>query len=519
MAGYDHSEDDQLLAKLGYRQELTRSLGQFSTFATGFAFISILTGMFLLFGFTYASGGPASFWAWVAAIGGQLLFALVFAELAVKYPLTGSVYNWAKHIAKPGIAWMAGSSMILALVVSSAAVALAMQAILPSISPIFWIYGDGTGANDASINSVILGSLMLVGTTIVLLCGTKVRALVNNIGVTVELVAALVLMILLLFHAQRGPGVVMETNGAQNNYSTGYLGALMLCLLLGLYVMWGFDSATSLSEETINPRKNGPKAIIRALLASGVFGALLILLAVMAVKDLGSEDIASGGLTYIVKSTLGDTVGDVFLICGAFAVFVCGMANQTGAVNLMFAMARDNAFPGSRFVSKVNERVKVPVVPTVLVAVAAILILLFNMRQPQIFLVVSGTTIILALVSYLLVVAPFAKLRVSGRWAAPEKGYFTLGRLGPVVAVLATLWAVVMIINIAWPRPVVYNPAEPFHWYLQWGGVLAPAVMLGLAFAVYWFTRRGKMGILAEHASAAPVVRDSGENAGAPAPR
>lgn len=352
MAGYDHHEDDQLLAKLGYRQELTRSLGQFSTFATGFAFISILTGMFLLFGFTYASGGPASFWAWMVAIGGQLLFALVFAELSVKYPLTGSVYNWSKHIAKTGVAWMAGSAMILALVVSSAAVALTMQAILPNISDAFWLYGDGTGPNDASINAVILGSLMLVCTTVVMLCGTRIRALVNNIGVIVELVASLALIVLLAFHAKRGPAVVFETNGTENNYSTGYIGALVLCLMLGLLVMWGFDSATTLSEETINPRKNGPKAIIRALLASGVFGALLILFAVMAVNDLGSEDIAAGSLTYVVKSTLGDTVGDLFLICGALAVFVCGMANQTGAVNLMFAMARDNAFPGSRFVSR-----------------------------------------------------------------------------------------------------------------------------------------------------------------------
>ncbi|MDX1876149.1 amino acid permease [Mycolicibacterium sp. 120266] len=516
MAGYDHREDDQLLAKLGYRQELTRSLGQFSTFATGFAFISILTGMFLLFGFTYASGGPASIWAWIVAIGGQLLFALVFAELAVKYPLTGSVYNWSKHIAKTGVAWMAGSAMILALVVSSAAVALTMQAILPSISDVFWIYGDGSGPNDASINSVMLGSLMLVGTTVVMLCGTRVRALINNIGVTVELVASLALIVLLIFHAKRGPAVVFQTNGTESNYSTGYTGALMLCLLLGLIVMWGFDSATTLSEETINPRKNGPKAIIRALLASGIFGALLILGAVMAVEDLGAEDIASGGLAYVITSTLGNAVGDIFLVCGALAVFVCGMANQTGAVNLMFAMARDNAFPGSKFVSKVNERVKVPVVPTIGVALIAILILLFNMGQPQIFLVVSGTTIILALTSYLLIVAPNALQRLRGQWTQPEKGYFNLGRLGTPIAVAATVWAIVMIVNIAWPRPVLYNPAEPFHWYLRWGGVLAPAIMLGLAFAVYWTTRRGKIGILAEHAAEAERTPElGGESAAA----
>ncbi len=516
MAAYDHHDDDQLLARLGYRQELTRSLGQFSTFATGFAFISILTGMFLLFGFTYASGGPASFWAWVVAVGGQLLFALVFAELAVKYPLTGSVYNWSKHIAKTGVAWMAGSAMILALVVSSAAVALAMQAILPSISDVFWIYGDGTGERDASINSVILGSLMLVCTTVVMLCGTKVRALINNIGVSIELVASVALIVLLLFHAKRSPAVAFETNGTENNYSTGYFGALVLCLMLGVFVMWGFDSATTLSEETINPRKNGPKAIIRALLASGVFGGLLILFAIMAVNDLGSEDIASGGLTYVVESTLGDTIGVLFLICGAIAVFVCGMANQTGAVNLMFAMARDNAFPGSKIVSKVSERVKVPVVPTIGVPIVAILILIFNMGQPQVFLVVSGTTIILALTSYLLIVGPNALQRLQGRWTQPEEGYFNLGRFGTPIAVAASLWAITMIINIAWPRPVVYNPAEPFHWYLKWGGVLAPVIMLSLAFAVYWFTRRGKMGILAEHAAAAQTS-EPGDETRAPA--
>jgi urea carboxylase system permease len=501
MSKHDHADDDQLLASLGYKQELTRSLGLFSTFAAGFAFISILTGMFLLFGFAYTSGGPASFWAWIIAAAGQMLFALAFAELAVKYPLTGSVYNWAKHIAKPGVAWMAGVAMILALVVSAAAVALTMQQVLPAISPIFWIYGDGTGPNDASINSVILGCLMIVGTTIVSLMGTRIRAMVNNLGVSVELIAAVGLIVLLLFHAKRGPQVVFQTNGTENNYSTGYLGALMLCMLLGLLVMWGFDSATSLSEETINPRKTGPKAIIRALLASGVFGALLILFAVMAVADVHAPELGTDGLTYVVKSTLGDTVGDIFLICGVIAIFVCGMANQNGAVNLMFAMARDNAFPGSAWVSKVNERVKVPVWPTILVAGFAMAVLLLFMGQPQIFLVVSGTTIILALVSYLLVVAPFAALRMRGKWTKPEQGYFTLGKFGLPISIVAVVWAVAMIVNIAWPRPVLYNPAAPFHWYLKWGGVLAPAIMLGTAFLVYWFTRRGKMGVLAEHAA------------------
>ena len=67
-----------------------------------------------------------------------------------------------------------------------------------------------------------------------------------QLAVTVELVASLALIVLLLFHAKRGPAVALETNGTENSYSTGYFGALVLCLMLGLLVMWGFDSATTL---------------------------------------------------------------------------------------------------------------------------------------------------------------------------------------------------------------------------------------------------------------------------------
>jgi hypothetical protein len=88
-----------------------------------------------------------------------------------------------------------------------------------------------------------------------------------------------------------------------------------------------------------------------------------------------------------------------------------------------------------------------------------------------------------------------------GKWARPEKGYFSLGRAGLAVSIAAFIWGVAMIINIAWPRRGIYNPAAPFHWWLQWGGVLFPAICLAIAFLVYWFVQRHKIGILAEHAA------------------
>ena len=508
-------EDARDLAQFGYKQELVRTLGQFSTFATGFAFISILTGMFLLFGFSYATGGPASIWAWVIAVAGQLLFALAFAELAVRYPLAGSVYNWSKQVASRTVSWLAGWSMTLALIVSVAAVALAFQAILPSISSVFWIYGNGSGKYDASINSVILGLIALTLSTVVFLCGAKVRKVVNNIGVSVELVSVLLMIVLLLFHVHQGPKVVFKTNGTGLHVSGGYLGVIAICLLIGLTVQWGFDTAGSVGEETINPRRACPRGIIRALLASGIFGALLFFTAFMSLKNLHDPNIASGGLAYVLQSALGTTLGDILLGAAAIAVFVCLLANQTGAVNMIFAMARDNALPGSARLAKVDARRHTPFLPPIIVGLVSAGILLALMKQPQILLVTTSVTATLALLSYVLVVGPFATLRLRGQWQAPAKGYFTLGRAGLAVSLIATVWGVCMIVNLAWPRDLFYNPAPPFHWYLRWGGVLIPGIAMLVSFGVYWFVQRRKIGILPSHAvqalAAEPVAEPIGQ--------
>src|ERR1700679_2586971 len=88
------SGDSGELAGFGYKQQLDRSLGSFSSFAAGFSYISVLTGLFELFAFGFANAGPVSWWTWVVVFGGQFMVALCFAELAGQYPLAGSVYQW-----------------------------------------------------------------------------------------------------------------------------------------------------------------------------------------------------------------------------------------------------------------------------------------------------------------------------------------------------------------------------------------------------------------------------------------
>lgn len=491
--------DEEHLARLGYKQELGRSLGSFSTFAAGFAFISILTGAWQLFPFAFTTAGPAFWWTWLIAFGGQLLFALCFAELSAHFPMAGSVYNWSKQIGGRGASWMAGFFLTLALIVSTAGVGLALQFVLPTISDVFWLYGDGTGSYDAATNGVILGAIGVALATLVNSLGNKVAAFINNLGVTVELVAAVFLIVFFFAAAERGPQIVFDDLGRSSTNSLGLPGALLMALLLGCYIMWGFDTAGSLGEETVNPRRKSPQAIIRALFAAGVSGALLMLGAMMAVGDLSSQDLATGGLSYVVESVLGETLGKVLLVCVAFAIFVCILANQTGAMRMIFAMSRDNALPASATLARVNRVTKAPVLAAVLVGVVAVLILLANIRQPQIFLVVTSTTVVLALIAYTIVAATLAARRVRGQWV-DDRRYFRLGRFGIPIAVAAVVWGIAMIVNIAWPRTAIYNPVAPFHWYLQWGAVLFVVIAFGIGCAFYRF-QRDRIGILAAHAA------------------
>jgi urea carboxylase system permease len=505
-----HSDD---LAEFGYKQELDRSIGKFASFAAGISYISILTGVFQLFFFGFAFGGPAYWWTWPTVFAGQVMVALVFAELAANYPVAGSIYNWGKRVGNETISWLGGWMMLTASVVTLAAVALAYQYTLPQIWTEFQIVGDGSGKYDYSINAVLLGSVLILFTTVINALGVKLMAQINSTGVFIELIAAVLLILLLAVNVTRGPDVLFETQGTSEGHDWGYLGAFLTAALASAYVMYGFDTASSLGEETHDPRRTAPLAIMRAVIASFILGGLILLFAILSVGNINSPDIASGGLQFVVLDVLGSTVGKIFLICVAIAVTVCCLAVHTATIRMMFAMARDNNLPAGERLAKVHPKTKTPIVPAVLIGVLGLLILVVNIRQPQIFTVITSIGIIMIYVAYLLVTVPMLGQRLRGEWPpkdAREKGYFTLGKLGLPINIIAVVWGAGMAINLAWPRKDVYNATEPFHWYLQYGAILFVGVVFFGGLAYYWFRQRHKSGVLASHAAEAPAPAVAG---------
>ena len=493
------------LAGFGYRQRLDRTLGGFSSFAAGFSYLSILTGLPQLFYLGFGAGGPAFFWTWPTVLAGQFLVALCFAELAAEYPLSGGVYQWAKRVGPGSVGWMAGWIYLACATISLASVALALQGALPRITPWFQWVGDGSSPADAARNAVLLGCVLIVLSTLINVLGVRLLSRINNVGVFAEMAGAVLLIVLLASRARRGFGVVLDTQGRGDGLPMGYLGPFLAAALVPSFVMYGFDTAGALAEETDDPRRKAPRAILGSLAAVGLAGALLILGALRAAPDLADPRLGrlGGGMAAIVQDALGSAWGRLLLADVVLAIAVCTLTVHAAAVRLIFAMARDNGLPGSGSLARMPGSTRTPRLPAVLLGLGALAILLANANLPQIVEVMASVAIVWANLAYLFVTVPQLVRRLrDGAGRRRADGLFHLGRWGLPVNALAVAWGCSIVLNVGWPRAEVYGEA----WYRRFAAPLATAAMLGAG----WFCRsrvvRREAGVLEEHRAPASGV-------------
>jgi urea carboxylase system permease len=485
----DHAGD---LASLGYKQELRRGLGPFSSFASGFSFVSILTTVFQLFALGFGLGGPAYFWTWPIVFLGQFAVCLIFAELAAQYPVAGAIYQWSRRVANDPIGWIAGWLMMIGYVISVAAIAIALQTVLPEIWSGFQLVGSDTSplSADGAKNAIVLGSICIALCTVISSLGVTKMATLTRIGVTCEIVGVVVVLVLLFANAKRGPDVVLHTYGAGGGGS--YVGPFFASMLMAAYVMYGFDSAAELSEETDDPRRIAPRAILSCMLVSAVGGGLMILAAMMAAPSITSEDLSLGGIPYVLEAVLPTALAKFVLAVVAISIFSAALAISASATRVVFSMARDGRLPFARALSYVSPRTQTPFVAGAVVSVLAIGVLLLNLGQTGVFASITSVSVVIVYMAYLFVTVPLlvkrlrTGVRASSPYAAPVAGpgVFSLGRLGLPINVFAVVWGVAMVVNIGWPRKEIFDPAGG-HWYLQYSAPLFVAGTVVVGFLAF----------------------------------
>src|SRR5690242_18925610 len=188
-------KDSALLQKLGYQQELQRTLGFLSNFAVAFSYISVSTGTFSLFYLGLAAAGPAFFWTWPIVALGQFLVALNFAELSSHFPIAGSIYQWSKRLSGHSLGWFTGWIYVFAGVLTVTAVAFTIPVPLLAIFP-------GIPATILGLpNAVFIALVSIIISTTINVAGVRLVSIINNIGVAAEIIGMFgFALVLLIFH-------------------------------------------------------------------------------------------------------------------------------------------------------------------------------------------------------------------------------------------------------------------------------------------------------------------------------
>ena len=314
---------------------------------------------------------------------------------------------------------MAGWVYLSGSVISLAAVALALQATLPQIAPVFQLIGDAADRSDCAKNAVLLGCLLIGLTTVINSVGVRLMARINNVGVIAELIGVTVLIALARGeHPPRSGGLVRYARPRRR--PAGRLpgpipggGAHGLVRLVrvrhGRYPGRRDRPSPAAALPGRSSRPSPPPDWPARCSCSSASSRS----AIPRHPELGR---ISGGLPFLVKDVLGPRLGVFLLLEVIFAVFVCALAVHAGSVRLMFAMARDNNLPFAHSLAHVQAWSKAPIVPSVVVGVLAAAILVVNINLPNVIETLCSVAIVWANLAYLLVTMPLllARLRRGG---------------------------------------------------------------------------------------------------------
>lgn len=394
------------------RPHLNREMGLFRSWAAAFGFVSIATGIFTAYGAMLKTSGFAGIWTWIIVAVGQFAVAVIFGLLASRIPMTGYAYQWVSRLTNPVLGWIMGwlSFAFLTIVVVAVDYTVA-STILPAL------IGPMTGGDSWMITALImLIQFSLVATS------TRMSLRVNSIAVVFELLGV-VGLILLLF----GAGFINHGFHFENLWSTapipsdGYLsigtltevGPWILATLLGSFTIVGFETAANLAEETNNPKQTVPKAMMISVGSVGVLGMLLLIVVTALAGDAEQLAQSSSPVADVVAAHLGSLMGRVLLGAIIVSIFSCGLMIMLSNSRLVWAMSRDERFPGWQVLSKLSPKFQTPLAAATTVFVLSQLILAIFANQPDaLFILFAAGSLIPALIYAGTVAMYIAKRRV-----------------------------------------------------------------------------------------------------------
>jgi amino acid transporter len=482
-------QDVHDLHRLGYAQELFRTMGGFSNFAISFSIISILTGAVILFDYGLAWGGPAaSTIGWPLVSIFTLLIAASMAEIASAYPTAGGLYYWSSRMKNKDWGWwtawfnLAGQIAIVAGIDFAAASFVNSAIVTPILSNFGVAYGNGSAIFGSTLVSgqLLTMAVLMVVQLILNVAGIRIVAFLNDasvwwhIGTVAVIVGALFLISSGKAHADISAFAVGPQDTAGGAAPLGFnLGpaigyavpiAFLFSLLQAQWTYTGYDASAHVAEETVGARLSSAWGVFISVAVSAVVGYIVLFGLVTHLPPLdqvfnpscltspvGLCSAYYGG-TPVVFTTLSYNLGQLGDILGAaiaIAMSLCGLASIAAAGRMLFAFSRDHGVPGSPILRKVSHRFRSPA--NSLVAIVVFSYLLTNAAW------IAGSFTAIAIVTAISTIALYWAygvpifLGLFGKQEWRDHAVWKLGRFSKPIAVVACLWIVVISVLFLWP--------------------------------------------------------------------
>lgn len=427
------NEDDKAVIEAGYQPQLKRKVGFFASFAISFSFMSIVMGVFANYGYVLHTAGTFGLWSWLIVGIGQLFVALVFAEMAGRLPLTGSLYNWNNRLSHPSIAVTVHWLTVFAYCIGGAGIVVALMSPLQSLLGI-----------TLSMDAIrVIGISIFIVQLLIGVYGIGLASHLNKLAVIGEIIAVAVFGLLLLIIVMLKGQAHTELLTTVPTTPTPYWPAFLMSTLLGAWTIFGFETPSDLSEETINAKRITPKSIISSVVVTVLLGLFFISVITIAIPDLTTISAATDPVSSIVSYHLGTVADKIFLVLVVVAMFASSLLCITLGGRLLFAVSRDKHFIAHKKFSTVSLR-GIPFYACFLVAIieAIIFLTMFNLAA------IYAAAVVVLFLSYLITVLNFA----FSAHKLPTTENFALKKWHWPIVIVATLWLVGEILILTIPK-------------------------------------------------------------------
>ena len=464
-------QDAEQLRALGYVSHFDRTMSKWENFSLGFTYLSPVVGVYTLFATSFVAGGPPMWWNYIGVGLGQLMVCLIFGEIVSQFPISGGLYPWARRLVGRRWAWMAGWVYGWALCCTMAGVA---SGVAPFLAQLF-------GLDSTPLATTLIALVLIVGSTLFNLSGTRLLARVAMFGFICELVGAIVVGGYLLAFARHQPlKVLIDTSLAHTDGH--YLPAFLASSLAAMFCYYGFEACGDVAEETPDASRQIPKAMRMTIYIGGAAALWVCLAFVLSIGDMNA--VMSGKdadpIVTLLRAAMGEVGFRAVIVVVLVSFISCLLSLQAAASRLVFAYARDQMIFGSRFLSRMSPGRHVPSNALIMMgAIPALIALSALWLQDAIATIISFAAVGIYISFQMIVLAAlFARTR-GWRPAGP----FTLGDWGWLVNLLALGYGVGAIINILWPRPA--TPTD--SWYVVYGMLVTTVaiVLLGGVYMVF----------------------------------